>query len=345
MIRAGIPYFHPFQDEIAATDRCILTGAPVPEGPAGRLPLLPPFWIEKFGLENAQLQLNGGECLGYSDFLIPVHPDWQEKIKTLQNGVPDLLTAGWDGLSWLRPEPLYQWLCWLCTGLLQREFTRLPQQRPAAMGFLRDPAMVHRFSLIHLSLCAALRKVNYENFDPGSVFIFQSHTYAKSRLNFNLKVSLNTLCLSIRAGELCILACLQDNGAQVAFYESFFRRFDGHTLHPIQLDELFARLTYKAYLMNPRFHYGLAWPDEAEKDDQTYIRLEISPDDREREAFRPRNEPVYAEVLLTQLAPYGLTREDLQTGDGKVATFLEDAEGRVCETDAHFNKISIHPGA
>lgn len=327
---------------MTSANTCILTGKPVPVGPEGRLPLLPNFWIEQFGLTESRVQLNGGDSLGYPDIQIPVHPDVQERLKNIQNGVPDLLTAGWDGLKWIRAEQLYQWMCWLGIGLLHQEMIRAVDARPASMNFLRDPGMVHRFSLIHLSLCAALRKVTYENFDPGSLIIFQSHTYPDPRLNFNLKVSLNTLCLSVRAGEVTIMACLQDNGTQIAFFESYFRKFDGFTLHPIQLDELFARLSYKAYLMNPRFHYGLAWPEEGEEDGITYVRLEIPEEDREKDAFRPWNEQVYASVLLAQLSSYGMTSADLHGPKQEIVTFLEETDGRVHEVDAHFNPLN-HP--
>lgn len=340
MIQTGIPYFHPFQAEVASAHCCVLSGLPVPEGPEGRLPLLPAFWIEQFSLADSKLQFNGGDSLCYTDILIPVHPELQAHIKSIQNGIPDLLTAGWDGLNWIQAERLYQWMCWLGVGLLYQEFVRPLDRRPTSMNFLKDPGMVHRFSLIHLSLCAVLRKVHYENFDPGSLFIFQSHTYANPRLNFNLKVSLNTLCLSVRAGEVTVMACLQDNGTQIAFFESYFRRFDGITLHPIQLDELFARLSYKAYLMNPRFHYGLAWPEEAEKDATTFVRLEIPEEDRERDAFRPWNEQVYGSVLLAQLSPYGMSQVDLQGPNQEIVTFLEEADGRIYEVDAHFNPIT-----
>jgi len=340
MIQAGIPYYHPFQSEVASTSCCVLSGRPVPDGQQGRLPLLPTFWIERFGLTESRLQLSGGESLLYSEILIPVHPELQERIKSIQNGIPDLLMAGWDGLNWIRAEQLYQWMCWIGTGLLYQEFVRAVDERPASMNFLRDPGMVHRFSLIHLSLCAAVRKLTYENFDPGSVFIFQSHTYPNPRLNFNLKVSLNTLCLSVRAGGLTVMACLQDNGTQIAFFESYFRKFNGFTLHPIQLDELFARISYKAYLMNPRFHYGLVWPEEGEKDETTYVRLEIPVKDREMDAFRPWHEQVYGSVLLAQLSPYGMTQADLQGPNQEIVTFLEESDGRVYEVDAHFNPVT-----
>jgi len=338
--RAGIPYYHPFQAEVAPKDRCILTGLPVPDGPDGRLPLLPPFWVERFGLADSRLQLSGGDSLYYSDILIPVHPNLQDRMKSIQNGVPDLLTAGWDGLNWIRAEQLYQWMCWLGIGLLYHEYILPVDQRSDSMAFLQEPAMVHRFSLIHLSLCSALRTITFENFDPGSLFIFQSHTYPSPRLNFNLKISLNTLCLSIRAGEVCMMSCLQDNGTQIAFFESYFQKFDGYTLHPIQLDELFARLSYKAYLMNPRFHYGLAWPEDGEVNGITYVRLEIPEEDRMQDAFRPWNEQIFASILLAQLSPYGITQEDLQGPDHQVVTFLEVSDGQVHEVDAQFNKIS-----
>jgi hypothetical protein len=92
--------------------------------------------------------------------------------------------------------------------------------------------------------------------------------------------------------------------------------------------------------MNPRFHYGLAWPEEAEKDATTFVRLEIPEADREREAFRPWNEQVYGSVLLAQLSPYGMSHADLQGPNQEIVTFLEDSDGRIYEVDAHFNPIT-----
>jgi hypothetical protein len=122
------------------------------------------------------------------------------------------------------------------------------------------------------------------------------------------------------------------------FFEQYFRRFDGVVLHPIQYDELFAKISYKTWLMNPVFDYGIAWPDD--EDPTTFISLRIQDEQKQEEAFRPWDDHVYGTVLQSYLLPYGFPADSVYNADGGVITFLEKADGSIRRFDPMFLEIS-----
>jgi hypothetical protein len=255
----------------------------------------------------------------------------------LQRAIGDLLAAGFEAFKWLKPEMLYQWLNWVFQGILYYEMQEAMREKNMRNAFLLQESYQQRFKLMHLALASATRPVEFVNFDPGSVFVVQSHAYENPRANYDLKVSTNTLAMSIRIGELSIMTSLLDNGSQMSFFEQYFRNFDGIVLHPIQVDELFAKLSYKTWLMNPVFDYGIAWPDEA--DPTTFVTLKIQDDKKEEEAFRPWEDGVYGTVLQSFLQPYGFPADEIYTKKGQVITFLEKQGGGVRKFDALFTEV------
>lgn len=279
-----------------------------------------------------------GKKIAYKDLLVPVgEAARKDGIDYLQRAVGDLLGAGFEAFKWIKPAMLYQWLNWVFQGILYHEMKEARREKNMRNAFLLQSAYLERFKLLHLALCGAVKPVEFMNFDPGSVFVVQSHAYEDPRANYDLKVSTNTLAMSIRMGELSIMTSLLDNGSQMSFFESYFHKFDGVVLHPIQIDELFAKLSYKTWLMNPVFDYGIAWPDE--EDPTTFITLKIQDEKKTEEAFRPWEDGVYSTVLQSFLAPYGFPAEEVFTKKGQVITFLEKTGGGVRQFDPMFNEI------
>lgn len=333
---SSIPY-NPFDKGDFHLDRCYLNGTPI-DPRTDLLPVFPEWLQERFELKDQTVTLMSGKKLAYKDLRLPVGKEAREGgIDYLQRAIGDLLAAGFEAFKWLKPEMLYQWLNWVFQGILYYEMQEAMREKNMRNAFLLQESYLQRFKLMHLALASAIKPVEFMNFDPGSVFVVQSHAYENPRANYDLKVSTNTLAMSIRIGELSIMTSLLDNGSQMSFFEQYFRNFDGVVLHPIQVDELFAKLSYKTWLMNPVFDYGIAWPDEA--DPTTFVTLKIQDDKKAEEAFRPWEDGVYGTVLQSFLQPYGFPAEEIFTKKGQVITFLEKQGGGVRRFDAMFNEV------
>jgi hypothetical protein len=334
---SSIPY-NPFDQLHFDLDRCFIDGTAI-DPRTDLIPVFPSWLQQRYGLENKSITLLTGEKITYSELLIPVGSQAQKAgIDYLQRAVGDLLGAGFEAFKWLKPAMLYQWLNWVFLGITYYEIRACLRNKTMRNAFLVQQSYLSRYKLLHLALTGAIRPVEFMNFDPGSVFVLQCHSYENASAGYDLKVSANTLTMSIRMGELGIMASLLDNGTQMSFFEKYFRQFDGTVLHPIQFDELFAKISYKTWLMNPVFDYGIAWPDA--DDPTTFVTLRIEESHKEEEAFRPWEDSVYGTVLQSYLLPYGFPAEEVYNKTGQVITFLEKPGGGIRHFDALFNEIT-----
>jgi len=57
-------------------------------------------------------------------------------------------------------------------------------------------------------------------------------------------------CIALRLKGVGIIAVLEDNGTQYEMFSNYMKRFAGFKLHPLQFNELFAKVVYKASLLN-----------------------------------------------------------------------------------------------
>jgi hypothetical protein len=138
-------------------------------------------------------------------------------------------------------------------------------------------------------------------------------------------------------GDLGIIVALLDNAVQKKFYTDYFKMFQAVTLHPIQFDELYSMVTYKSFLMNNLYEYGISLPTDEVP--ETVLGMRIPENLAETPVFQDWDESVYAQVLLSNLKPYGMEMNDVFHPDHGTATFLEDGKGNVLVMDEVGNPL------
>ncbi len=334
---SDLPLYNPFTYNHFDFDHCFFTGIPVEPG-QDFIRLFPDWLIRQFGLENKSLQLLSGKKIPYSELILPASPTARQYgLDYLLRQASDLIPAGLEGVKWIKPEKLYQWLLLLWFGVLYQEIREAKGSEEGINAFLNQKDKLIRFHLMHYILQGIVKKVEFENFDPGSVFIMECYPY-DGTMAFDFKVSINALTISLRTGELGIMACLLDHGVQMHHFKPYFERFDGQQLHPIQFDELYAKLSYKSYLMNHVFEYGVALPDE--EHDSLLISCRIDEKHKDLPIFRDWDNAQFHSVMTNYLNKYGIPPEDLRNADGVVLTFLDDEQGEPVVMNADGDRIS-----
>lgn len=319
-----LPLYNPFTFNHFNFEHCFFTGIPVQQG-QDFVRLFPDWLIESFGLQNKSIQLLSGKKIPYSDLTLPASPlARQYGLDYLLRKASDLIPAGLQGVKWIKPEKLYQWLLLLWFGVLYQEIREAQANEEGNNAFLNQKDKLVRYHLLHYLLQGIVKKVEFENFDPGSVFILECHAYEGPQA-FDFKVSINAMTIQLRTGELGIMACLLDHGVQMHHFKSYFERFDGQQLHPIQFDELYAKLSYKSWLMNHVFEYGVALPDE--ENDSLLISCRIDERHKDLPIFRDWDSEQYLSVLASYVSKYGIPASELKNEAGIVLTFLDDEEG------------------
>ncbi len=203
-------------------------------------------------------------------------------------------------------------------------------------GFITDPELLNELRTLHVFLQSIRKPFEFAVSHPWSIFIVETRTFGDER-DFDYHDEIFTLTFSIRMGEIGIIACLEDNGAQEERFSDYFEKFRGVKLHPIQFDELVAKVTYTAHLMNRVPKYVIIVPPNEE--DKVMVAampiqgLSASP------IFDEWKQRAYAAYLAFQWSKYGLRFEDIFKEPDMVLSHLVDEDGTVRILDADGNLI------
>jgi hypothetical protein len=122
-----------------------------------------------------------------------------------------------------------------------------------------EPEFLSDLRTLHTFLQSIRMPFKFPGFHPWSIFVVETRSFGDIR-DFDYHDEILTLTFSIRIGEVGIIACLEDNGAQEEQFFDYFEKFKGIKLHPTQFDELVAKVTYKRHLMNRVPKYIMMFP-------------------------------------------------------------------------------------
>jgi hypothetical protein len=134
----------------------------------------------------------------------------------------------------------------------------------ASSGFITPPELLEQLHMLHALLQSIRFPFEFAQSQPWSIFVLETHCYGDER-DFDYHDQLETLTFSIRLSGIGIIACLEDNGAQEQMSSDYFAKFKGAKLHPIQFDELFAKVAYQASLLNRTPKYIVVLPTEKQQ--------------------------------------------------------------------------------
>ena len=311
-----IKHYDPFETLDFRFDRCMVTGEAL-KNREQIVQLFPDWLLDKYDLNSKRITLQTGDQIEYQHVMIPLCEDGLDGFNALQRAIKIDMDKGHDGLKWLEPDLLYLWLQLLFYGVLYYEYSLAIKSSKIRGTFLADAGNINRFRIIHIGLNALLNKVEYKNFDPCSIIAFQIMEDEKHSA-FDLNLGFNTLTMAIRFGDLGIICALLDNGIQKNSFASYLDKFSYLKMHPLQFDELYAKVSYKSYLTNLVHEYGLSYTEDASLE----IGMRIPEELKDTPVFMEWKDDLYLEVLLAYLSKYGFTKDKLVDKNKKPLTFL-----------------------
>lgn len=192
--------------------------------------------------------------LSYADIVLPCSDGVRNKLETLESTVQKAFEQGYEAVKNLDEDLLFLWTAKTVYGVIFKEIqVAIKQQHTYAEGFNMSQGLIHKFGMLHSMLQKINRPVVLEDFKPYSLFVCP---VKNAENEFAYRDEINTLTFSLRIKDFGILMCLQDNGANKKYHEDLWEKTKGKTLHPIQFEELCAKLFYSAYLFNrlPEYH-------------------------------------------------------------------------------------------
>lgn len=208
-----------------------------------------PRWLQKrFNLWDQRLTLLNRTSIPYRQLTVPCCVECNSyRLQPIETAVSSAVIKGYQFVNNLDKKTLFLWLGKIFYGILFKELFLLLNREENDGITIATPAMLKDFET-HLILLQQVReKVEYFGNGPGSIFVFRTQTPRDIRLQWDMCDNVDTMFIAIRMGDVGIIGCLADGGAQL-IYENAYKDVQNFPLHPLQFRELCAQFSYRATL-------------------------------------------------------------------------------------------------
>jgi hypothetical protein len=329
-------FYNPFDAMSFTYDRCFLCGHPL-ENEKTNEHVFPKWIQQKYHLQNRRLFLLNRMEIPYRKLTIPCCPSCNTQyLSRVENVFKQYFEKGFSEFMGLNKLTIYQWMGKIFYGLLFKELSLLIEPSDPTQGFITNPELLQELRTLHTFLQSVRMPFDFVGFRPWSIFLVETHSYGDER-DFDYHDEIFTLTFSIRLGDIGIIACLEDNGAQEDLFSDYFAKFKGIKLHPTQFDELVAHVTYKAHLMNRVPKYIMMLPRR--EGDKVMVMSPSLQGYSTSPIFNDWKQRDYAAHLYLQWSKYGIRFEDIFKEPDMVLSNLIDEDGTVKILDADGNLI------
>lgn len=316
-----------------ATNQCFMCGGKPTNGKGEHIF---PVWLQRrYNLWDQKLTLLNGTQIPYRNLRVPAceHCNGSFLGKT-EDFVSRL--SGDDVGSWSEEFSFEvgRWLAKILVCILIKESNLILDRKNQHSGTIYPKNALDELFLLHLLVQSFRKKVSFEcihTVHPFTLYVYEIADSKHSEL-FNFSTNLIGKSVCIRFGNIGF-AFAGDGGLQHHISMLGPHDLGFQKLHPIQFDELAARVHYKSFLRNATHLYlHNETPELLE-----FRQLEVSPYTSEKLA--DGSSKVFHEWSDKDLAPgfelYGVPGwRDLLNDAGDVAyTWLVDEEGVKLEID------------
>lgn len=333
-LEANDSFYNPFDNMSFTYDRCFLCGCLLKNKKS--VEHIFPKWLQnRYSLWNGTITLLNRTTIPYRGLTIPCCRSCNtEYLSPLENTVRLHHEKGYSEFLKLDKIMIFQWIAKIFYGLLFKELSLYVDRSDPNYGFITSPDLLKELRVLHTFLQSIRVPFEFVDFHPWSIFLVETHTYGDKR-DFDYHDEILTLTFSIRMSGIGIIACLEDNGAQEELFSDYFDKFKGVKLHPTQFDELVAKVTYKASLMNRTPKYMMMLP----KEEGQKVTVFSSPLQgfSTKPIFDDWNQRNYAAFLAFQWEKYGIRFEDIFREPDMVLSNLVNEDGTVKILDAEGN--------
>jgi hypothetical protein len=322
---------HPYHE-----DTCFLCACTLDETNRTFEHVIPRWLQERFNLWNTQLVLLNGTTIPYRQLTIPCCFECNNlRLSPLENRISSAITAGYEAVDKLPPFDLFRWLAKIYLGLQFRELFLAFDRSSPSSGTILSADFLKKYSILHfwLQMSSCL---NEPDFCPGSVWVFPAQVPTDVELQFDLKDDAVYGVIALRIAGVVMIADFLENGVHGKITYDAFWKIKSTPLHPLQFDELFARIVYGTRRLRQEtkvvfFHNG----------DRLSFAINWSSTTISGDAMDPWVMGEYAQVL-SQIVERPV--EELYFPPNGVMTWLYDPQGNIVNWkigDAH--PFAVYP--
>lgn len=244
---------HSFIEQSTSDDVCFLCGA---SGPDVTMEHVFPKWLQRrFNLWTQRIGLLNDSLIKYRQLTIPACARCNNvDLSRLESAVAKAVDEGYAAALSLDPYLWYLWAGKLFYGILRKELSLICNRAKPDEGSIVSESLVKSFSNLHLFLQGIRRQHEFTSEPPYSVLVCNLHDLASPR-NYGFRDNLVHMTVSVRMGEIGLLVSLEDGGLTTDSYGRFVGQVAGRKLHPIQFDELTAKVAYQVALLEGAVTY------------------------------------------------------------------------------------------
>lgn len=290
-----------------------------------------PRWLQqRHNLWDHKLTLINGTLLQYRNVRVPACEDCNNRVLSkTERYVSNLKGADVSNWSTSHSYEVGRWMAKIMIGILFKEAKLLVNRKQPELGSIFPPALMDEMFLLHLLVQSWRKVITFTGLHaehPFTLYVYEIDEDDNYE-TFNLSTNLLGKSICMRFGQLGI-AFVGDGGLQhhvggLGPYDLAFQK-----VHPIQFDEIAARVHYKSALRDATHQYVHA---EDEHNFQ-FHQLSVAPysseliDGGQKRVFRDWSDQEFAYMLKILQVPGW---EQLLDGDGGATyTRLVDESGR-----------------
>jgi len=261
----------PFSDLTTSDECCFLCGA---NEPGITQEHVFPKWLQhRYNLWDQRIGLLNDTQIQYRNLRIPCCSRCNnEDLSRLETVIASAVAAGYESASSLDGRLWYLWAAKLFYGILRRELTLLHNRAIPDGGSIVPAATLKSFSNLHMFLQGIRGRHQFVADPPYSVLVCNLHDVGSLR-NYCFRDNLAYMVVALRMGDLGVIVALEDGGLTATSYGRFVLEVAGRKLHPIQFDELCAKVSYQLSLLKGGVSYVTSKVLEGERPMQTYVQV------------------------------------------------------------------------
>lgn len=317
--------YNPFDDLIFDSHFCFLSGALTTD----EISVFPEWLLDhfKFGDERVEM-MDKGKSYRFSDLKMPCSPEVKEAFENLDKEFRKAYDGGYESMAQLDEKTIFLWTGRIVYGLLYYEAT-YEKDRIERQGktFGLSPYLQNRFGKFHLMMQSLIEPISFKGRKPWSIAVFPLK-YSADILSY--RDDTVNLLFQFGVNGFGMIVCFQDNGAIGERVSPILEKMKGHTLHPIQFEELYAHFHYSDYILRAKPEYEIT----SDVEGITIEALPMKAKDN-GDLFGFWDEDIFAQLLANYWSVYGIEKEEV----------LQFQKPRLSYLEAPYSKDFILPEA
>jgi len=323
---------HPFENMNLDDSYCFLCGTEM--GASATKEDLFPMWLQrKHNLFKKRLTLINGALIPYAQLKIPCCAQCNnEHLSRLENKISSAINSGYDACVNLDPVLLFFWTAKIFYGILRKELSLLVDRKEPGKGPIVPETLIQEYQNLHAFMQGIRRSMDFVGPLPFSILVANLHDLGEEN-NFNFRDNIFCQTLSIRSESVGIIAAFADAGINNQSYSRYLLEVDGRKLHPVQFDELFAKVTYESHRLQTVPFFTVAANENRSLPIQVITHLPS------RVITKEWDQEEYVHFLENVLSEWGIPPEGLFVPPNLVRTSMTNPDGSLMLFDKDGNTI------